>query len=146
MLASKNQHEYLCRHSQGGGAVRRGERHREDALHRVRRRDRQARHPRLRGVRPPGAGRRHLHGVRQAQGHSRPRGGPGGHSAGALYRDRQRAVQVHHLYRRKDHGQHHLRCLLPGDHHQPGRHAGQQVLLHPAGGPPLPEGISTITI
>ena len=71
---------------------------------------------------------------------------PGGHSAGALYRDRQRAVQVHHLYRRKDHGQHHLRCLLPGDHHQPGRHAGQQVLLHPAGDPALPEGISTITI
>ena len=39
-----------------------------------------------------------------------------------------------------------VRRLLPGDHHQPGRHAGQQVLLHPAGGPALPEGVSTITI
>ena len=64
----------------------------EDALHRLRQGDRRARRARLHHFRPSGAGRRYLHGVREAQVHPRPRGRSGGHPAGAVYRDRQRAV------------------------------------------------------
>ena len=93
-------------------------------------------------LRPAGAGWRYFHGVREAQGHPRSRGRSGGHPAGTVHRDRQRAVQGVHLHRGQDHGQHHLRCVLPGDHHQPRRHARQQVLLHPDGGAALPEGVT----
>ena len=54
--------------------------------------DRRARRARLHHFRPSGAGRRYLHGVREAQVHPRPCGRSGGHPAGAVYRDRQRAV------------------------------------------------------
>ena len=52
-------------------------------------------------------------------------------------------IKVSHSHRRSNRPwKPNVKRVLPRDHHQPRRHAGQQVLLHSSGGPALPEGIT----